>query len=81
MDNIEHAIDSESRRIERIHPLEAKKIADQIDQDLAITERNIQSLKTDVNTLRNARYPQAGKNYLRFFYIIPINAIIQIKNV
>lgn len=67
MDNIEHAIDSESRRIERIHPLEAKKIADQIDQELAITERNIQSLKTDVNTLRKARYPQAGKHYWMFF--------------
>lgn len=31
-----------------------------MDQDLAITEQNIQSLKTDVNTLRNGRYSQAG---------------------
>lgn len=41
--------------------MEAKKIADQIDQNLAITERSIQSLKTDVNTLRNGRYPQASE--------------------
>ncbi|VEN49542.1 unnamed protein product, partial [Callosobruchus maculatus] len=61
LDTIERAIENESRRIERIHPLEAKKIADQIDQDLAITEQNIQSLKTDVATLRNGRYPQAGE--------------------
>ncbi|XP_072387789.1 microtubule-actin cross-linking factor 1 isoform X30 [Diabrotica undecimpunctata] len=60
LDTIERAIENESRRIERIHPLEAKKIADQIDQDLATIEQNIQSLKTDVNTLRNGRYPQAS---------------------
>ncbi|XP_056639463.1 dystonin isoform X41 [Diorhabda sublineata] len=60
LDTIERAIENESRRIERIHPLEAKKIADQIDQDLSTIEQNIQSLKTDVNTLRNGRYPQAS---------------------
>ncbi|KAK9887502.1 hypothetical protein WA026_023054 [Henosepilachna vigintioctopunctata] len=60
LDSIEHNIETESRRIERLHPLEAKKVADQLDQDLAIIEQNIQSLKTDVNTLRNGRYSQAG---------------------
>uniref|UniRef100_A0A6P7F8X5 Dystonin isoform X26 n=1 Tax=Diabrotica virgifera virgifera TaxID=50390 RepID=A0A6P7F8X5_DIAVI len=60
LDTIERAIENESRRIERIHPLEAKKIADQIDQDLTTIEQNIQSLRTDVNTLRNGRYPQAS---------------------
>lgn len=59
LNTIERRIEEESRRIEKIHPLEAKKIADQIDSDLAITEQNIQSLITDVLTLINGRYPQA----------------------
>lgn len=61
MDTIERTIENESRRIERLHPLEAKKIADQLDQELAIAENSIQSLITDVNTLRNGRYPQAAE--------------------
>lgn len=60
MDNIEQRIEEESRRIERIHPLEAKKIADHIDSDLANVEQNINSLFTDVHTLINSRYPQSG---------------------
>lgn len=59
LNNIERRIDEESRRIDRIHPLDAKKIADQIDTDLAITEQHMQSLITDVHTLINGRYPQA----------------------
>ncbi|XP_049817745.1 dystonin isoform X11 [Aethina tumida] len=61
LDTIEKNIDTEARKIDRLHPLEAKKLADQIDQDLAITEQNIQSLKVDVNTLKNGRYPNAGE--------------------
>ncbi|XP_044265473.1 dystonin isoform X23 [Tribolium madens] len=61
LDTIERTIGNESRRIERMHPLEAKKIADQLDQDLANAEASIQGLTTDVNTLRNGRYPQAGE--------------------
>lgn len=61
LDTIERTIENEARRIERIHPTEAKKIADAIDQDLVITEQNIQSLKSDVNTLRNGRYAQANE--------------------
>ncbi|KAI4467607.1 envoplakin [Holotrichia oblita] len=60
LDNIEQRIEEESRRIERIHPLEAKKIADHIDSDLANVEQNINSLFTDVHTLINSRYPQSG---------------------
>nr|XP_022902342.1 plectin-like isoform X1 [Onthophagus taurus]XP_022902343.1 plectin-like isoform X1 [Onthophagus taurus]XP_022902344.1 plectin-like isoform X1 [Onthophagus taurus]XP_022902345.1 plectin-like isoform X1 [Onthophagus taurus]XP_022902346.1 plectin-like isoform X1 [Onthophagus taurus] len=59
LDNIEHMIEEESHRIERIHPLEAKKIADHIDKDLEVVEQNIQSLFNDVHTLLSARYPQA----------------------
>lgn len=59
LDLIERKIDTESRRIDRIHPLEAKKIADQIDADLGVAEDNIQSLRTDVLTLINGRYQQA----------------------
>lgn len=59
LNNIERRIEDESRRIDKIHPLDAKKIADQIDTDLAITEQHIQSLITDVLTLINGRYSQA----------------------
>lgn len=55
----ERRIEDESRRIDRLHPGEAKKIADQIDTDLSIIEQNINSLITDVHTLINGRYPQA----------------------
>lgn len=57
--SIERRIEDESRKIDRIHPLDAKKIADQIDTDLAITEQHIQSLIADVHTLLKERYPQA----------------------
>lgn len=59
LDSIERKIEHESRRIDRIHPLEAKKIADQIDADLGAAEDSIQSLRTDVHTLINGRYAQA----------------------
>ncbi|XP_063905660.1 dystonin isoform X27 [Zophobas morio] len=61
LDTIERTIGNESRRIERMHPLEAKKIADQLDQDLANAEASIQGLTGDVSTLRNGRYPQASE--------------------
>ncbi|XP_065166740.1 dystonin isoform X8 [Atheta coriaria] len=59
LDVIERHIDEESRRIDRMHPLEAKRIADQLDADLTNVETTIQSLITDVHTLINGRYPQA----------------------
>ncbi|KAF5301223.1 hypothetical protein FQA39_LY10809 [Lamprigera yunnana] len=58
LDTIERRIEDESHRIDRLHPLDAKKVADQIESDLAITEQNIQSLITDVHTLLNSRYSQ-----------------------
>ncbi|CAH0551952.1 unnamed protein product [Brassicogethes aeneus] len=61
LDTIEINIETESRKIDRMHLLEAKKVADQIDQDLAMTEQDIQTLKTDVGTLRSGRYPQANE--------------------
>lgn len=59
MDTIERRIEDEARRIDRIHPMEAKKIADQIDSDLSITEQNINSIFNDVQQLITGRYPQA----------------------
>lgn len=56
---VERRVEEESRRIDRLHPADAKKIADQIDGDLGIIEQNIQSIITDVHTLINGRYPQA----------------------
>ncbi|CAG9820406.1 unnamed protein product [Phaedon cochleariae] len=61
LDTIEQAIEGESRRLDRLHPLEAKKMADQIDRDLALAEGNVQSLRADVGVLRAGRYPQAGE--------------------
>ncbi|XP_017784158.1 PREDICTED: dystonin isoform X28 [Nicrophorus vespilloides] len=61
LDTIERRIDEESRRIERIHPLDAKKIADQIDMELSTTEQHIQSLISDVHILTNGRYPQSSE--------------------
>ncbi|XP_025831436.1 plectin [Agrilus planipennis] len=61
MDVIERNIEEESRRIERLHPLDAKKIADQIESDLTVVEDNIKSIMNDIHILHSGRYPQASE--------------------
>ncbi|XP_044737986.1 dystonin isoform X15 [Chrysoperla carnea] len=65
MDDIETRIEDESRRLDRMHPLDAKHAADVLDQELRSTEHAIQSLFRDVQTLREGRYPQANDLHKR----------------
>ncbi|XP_065222552.1 dystonin isoform X14 [Planococcus citri] len=60
MEDTESKIKEESRRLERLHPLDAKHNIELLEQELRITEENIQSLFTDVQTLHEGRYPQAS---------------------
>lgn len=60
MEDTESKIKEESRRLERLHPLDAKHNIELLEQELRVTEENIQSLFTDIQTLREGRYPQAS---------------------
>lgn len=60
MEDTESKIKEESRRLERLHPLDAKHNIELLEQELRVTEENIQSLFTDVQTLHEGRYPQAS---------------------
>ncbi|CAH0385016.1 unnamed protein product [Bemisia tabaci] len=65
LEDLEVKINEEARRLERLHPLDAKHNVDLIEQELRLTEENIQSLFTDVQTLRDGRYPQASDLHKR----------------
>lgn len=67
MDDLEGRIIEESRRLDRLHPLDAKHNADLLEQELRSVEENIQALFNDVTTLRDGRYPQAPELHKRYF--------------
>uniref|UniRef100_W4VR42 Putative short stop n=1 Tax=Corethrella appendiculata TaxID=1370023 RepID=W4VR42_9DIPT len=56
---IETRISEESRRIERIHPVEAKNIVENLETDIRHLEQPIQEMNSDVHILKDGRYPQA----------------------
>ena len=47
MDDLEGRIIEESRRLDRLHPLDAKHNADLLEQELRSVEENIQALFND----------------------------------
>ncbi len=65
LEDLETKIKEEARRLERLHPLDAKHNVDLLEQELHVTEENIQSLFTDVQSLRDGRYPQASDLHKR----------------
>lgn len=60
LEDLESRILEEARRLDRLHPLDAKHNVDILEQELRAVEENIQSMFSDVTTLREGRYPQAG---------------------
>ena len=57
---IEQRITTESRHIERLHPVDAKNIVEGLETDIRHLEQPIQDLNQDCLILREGRYPQAG---------------------
>lgn len=66
MDDLEGKILEEARRLDRLHPLDAKHNVDILEQELRNVEESIQSMFTDVTTLREGRYPQASDLHKRW---------------
>ncbi|KAJ8676763.1 hypothetical protein QAD02_012550, partial [Eretmocerus hayati] len=65
LDDLEHRIDEEARRLERVHPLEAKRAVDVLEQDSHAAELQIQGIFADVHALTEARYAQAPELHKR----------------
>ena len=66
-------IEEEARRIERLHPMDAKNNCDKLDADLEQSEDQIKSMFTDVGTLKDGRHPQSGELYKRYMKMINHN--------
>lgn len=65
LEDIESRIGEEARRLDRLHPLDAKHNVDILEQELRNTEENIQTLFSDVTVLREGHYPQANDLHKR----------------
>ena len=59
LEELEQRVEDEARRLDRLHPLDAKHNVDLLEQDIRLTEDSINSLFGDVQSLRDGRYPQA----------------------
>ncbi|XP_050079920.1 microtubule-actin cross-linking factor 1 isoform X37 [Anopheles maculipalpis] len=57
---IETRISEESRRIDRLHPVEAKNIVEGLDGDIRHLEQPLQEMNDDCHNLKDGRYPQAS---------------------
>ncbi|XP_050095426.1 dystonin isoform X7 [Anopheles aquasalis] len=57
---IETRISEESRRIDRLHPVEAKNIVEGLDGDIRHLEQPLQEMNDDCHNLKDGRYPQAN---------------------
>ncbi|GBM86483.1 Dystonin [Araneus ventricosus] len=59
MDDIERHINEEEKRVQRLHPNDAKYNCDQIEAELKHVEDSLKSMAKDVQTLRDGHYHQA----------------------
>ncbi|XP_055390514.1 dystonin isoform X42 [Condylostylus longicornis] len=57
---LETTIIEESRRIERLHPIEAKNIVESLETDIRHLEEPIKDMKQDCIILKEGRYPHAN---------------------
>lgn len=68
LEELERRVEDEARRLDRLHPLEAKHAVDLLEQDIRNTEIQIQNIFTDVHTLTEGRYSQAAELHKRHFF-------------
>ena len=59
LDDIEAWIEDEAKRIDQLHPKDAKNNCDQLERKLACNEEVIKSMFSDVQILRDNRFSQA----------------------
>eukprot|EP00092_Neocalanus_flemingeri_P001303 GFUD01001391.1.p1 GENE.GFUD01001391.1~~GFUD01001391.1.p1 ORF type:complete len:5580 (+),score=1489.94 GFUD01001391.1:543-17282(+) len=59
LDDIEAWIEDEAKRIDHLHPKDAKNNCEQIERELARTEETIKSMFSDVQILRDNRFSQS----------------------
>ncbi|XP_046365486.2 microtubule-actin cross-linking factor 1, isoforms 1/2/3/5-like isoform X11 [Haliotis rufescens] len=63
--DLERKVAEEERRVDVIHPFEAKRSCDAIDRSIKTIEDNIRNLFRDIHSLQDGRYPQADQIYRR----------------
>lgn len=68
LDDIEAWIDEEAKRVDHLHPKDAKNNCDQIERELQRTEEVIKTMFNDVQVLRDNRYSQANELHRRYSF-------------
>lgn len=61
LEELEQQIELEATRLDRLHPADAKNIVEQLQSNIGIVEENIQYISSDVQYLREGRYPQVSE--------------------
>ena len=66
LDDIEACIEDEAKRIDQLHPKDAKNNCDAIERELHAAEEVIKSMFNDVQVLRDNRFGQANELHRRY---------------
>lgn len=61
LNDYETRIMDESKRIERLHPIDAKNLVESIENDIRILEERIKEINSDCQQLHDGRYPLANE--------------------
>ena len=72
LDDIEAWIEDEAKRIDHLHPKDAKNNCEQIERELARTEETIKSMFSDVQILRDNRFSQSQDLHRRYHFHISL---------
>ena len=71
LDDIEAWIEEEAKRVDHLHPKDAKNNCDQIERELQrIDEEVIKQMFNDVKVLRDNRYSQANELHRRYTQMV-----------
>lgn len=65
LEELEQQIELEAPRLDRLHPADAKNVIEQLQNNIRIVEENIQYIISDIQFLREGRYPQAPELHKR----------------
>lgn len=76
LDDLESKISEEARRLDRLHPLDAKHNVDLLESELRLQEEQIQGLFQDVQALKSGNHHDAGNLHKRYELIILCSIII-----
>jgi dystonin len=65
LEELELRVEDEARKLDRIHPLEAKHAVDLLEQDIRNTEVKVQNIFADIHSLTEGKYSQAAELHKR----------------